>query len=67
VELPPWLSSDVTHHLLQQFKDFAKAEVKTMMQTISQSTTRLVHAPSSESVFESSEREEEENHQILAG
>jgi len=67
VELPPSLPSEVIHHLLQRFKHFAKAEVTTMMQVLSQPKTRHRHAPSGESVAvifsdsESSDSEEEED------
>jgi len=68
VELPPSLPSEVIHHLLQQFKHFAKAEVMTMMQVTSQSKTRHQHAPSGKSIAvifsdsESSDSEEEDDY-----
>jgi hypothetical protein len=74
VELPPGLPSEVTHHLLQRFKDFAKVEVTKVMQPIPPSSTRHQrHPPSGESVVaifsgsKSSESEEEADEDSVYG
>ena len=46
-ELPPWLSSEVIQHLLQQFQHYAKAEVDRMLQVMSARSRHQWHPLSS--------------------